>query len=133
MHAPVKVLVIEDDAALRKVLDLRLRLEGFEVVLAEDGQMGLDVLVASRPDVVVTDLMMPRLDGSGFCRRARRITGFEDLPIILLTAHPRDGYVEDLLELGGITFMAKPFEAPLLTGALRDLGSNRPEARLRAS
>ncbi|HET9051232.1 MAG TPA: response regulator, partial [Candidatus Dormibacteraeota bacterium] len=104
------------------------------VALADDGQSGLEALATSHPDVVVTDLMMPRIDGSGFCRRARRIPGFEGLPIILLTAHPRDEYVESLLELGNIVFMAKPFDAPSLTGALRDLGAGRfPEAQLRAS
>jgi DNA-binding response OmpR family regulator len=126
-----KVLVVEDDAALRKVLELRLMLEGFDVAVAEDGQAGLDVLAGAQPDVAITDLMMPRVDGSGFCRGARSTQGFERLPIILLTAHQRDTYVEDLLDLGGIVFMAKPFDAPALVGALRDLLA--PAEQLRAS
>ena len=116
-----KVLVVEDDAALRKVLELRLILEGFDVALAADGQEGLDALPAERPDVVVSDLMMPRVDGFGFCRGARQTPGFEEVPIVLLTAHQRDAQVDTLLELGGIVFMAKPFEAPALSATLRDL------------
>lgn len=116
-----KILVVEDDAALRKVLELRLMLEGFDVAIAADGQFGLEMLAAVKPDVAVSDLMMPRLDGFGFCRGARTTPGFETLPIIVLTAHQRDEQVEELLELGGITFMSKPFEAPLLTATLREL------------
>ena len=126
-----KVLVVEDDAALRKVLELRLVLEGFDVAVAEDGQAGLEALASARPDVAITDLMMPRVDGSGFCRGARATQGFEGLPIILLTAHQRDKYVDDLLGLGRIVFMAKPFDAPLLIDTLRDLLAE--ETQLRAS
>ena len=131
-----KVLVVEDDAALRKVLELRLMLEGFDVALAEDGQAGLDALVAEQPDVVITDLMMPRVDGGAFCHGARRTPGFESLPIILLTAHQRDAYVDEVLCLGGIVFMAKPFDAPVLAETLRELVTNGwsvPERELQAS
>ena len=126
--------MVEDDAALRKVLELRLMLEGFDVVLTADGQAGLDALTSCRPDIVVSDLMMPRLDGFGFCRGARATPGFERLPIVLLTAHQRDEQVEALLELGGITFMAKPFEAPVLSATLRDLIAAAPRSpELRAA
>ena len=131
-----KVLVVEDDAALRKVLELRLVLEGFDVALAEDGQAGLEALSVVRPDVVITDLMMPRADGGAFCAGARTTPGFEGVPIILLTAHQRDAYVDDVLELGGIVFMAKPFDAPALVQTLRDLLVNArsaPQQELQAS
>ncbi len=128
------VLVVEDDAALRKVLELRLKLEGFDVVLAEDGEAGLAVLETIRPDAAITDLMMPRLDGFGFCRRSRAVAGCADLPIILLTAHQRDAEVDRLIELGGITFMAKPFDAPTLAATLRALVSaHDAPARAQAS
>ncbi len=118
---PPKVLVIEDDAALRKVLELRLGLEGFEVAVACDGQAGLDRIEDFRPDAVISDLMMPRLDGYGFCRAARARPGLERLPIVLLTAHQRDGDIDDLLELGSIVYMVKPFDARTLAGTLRRL------------
>ena len=70
---PPRVLVIEDDAALRKVLELRLTLEGFEVAVACDGQAGLDRIEEFHPDAVISDLMMPRLDGYGFCRDCRQL------------------------------------------------------------
>ena len=118
--------MVEDDDALRKVLELRLTLEGFDVILAADGQEGLDALT-EQPDCAITDLMMPRLDGYGFCRRTRATSGFEMLPIILLTAHQRDADVDDLLELGGIVYMNKPFDAPTLAGTLREMVADRDE------
>jgi DNA-binding response OmpR family regulator len=115
------VLVVEDDAALRKVLALRLTLEGFDVSLAEDGEQGLGALEAVRPDAVITDLMMPRVDGFAFCRRARETKGYADLPIVVMSAHQRDSDVDRLLELGNIVFIPKPFDAPTLTSTLREL------------
>lgn len=122
----------EDDAALRKVLELRLHLEGFDVLLAPDGQVGLEQLAAERPDCAITDLMMPRVNGFGFIRGARSMPGCEDLPIVLLTAHQRDADVDRLLEIGGVVFMNKPFDAPVLAKTLRELvhgAAGAPEAR----
>ncbi|TMD92261.1 MAG: response regulator [Chloroflexi bacterium] len=116
-----RVLVIEDDAALRKVLELRLTIEGFEVAVACDGQAGLDTIDDFVPDAVISDLMMPRLDGYGFCRAARARPGLEHLPILLLSAHQRDGEVDEILRLGSIEYMTKPFDAATLAGTLRRL------------
>jgi len=124
-----RVLVVEDDAALRKVLELRLGLEGFEVSSAKDGQDGLEVLDDVQPDAVICDLMMPRLDGFGFCRTARHRETSRDLPIVVLTARQKDGEIERLLELGDITFMNKPFDAQLLTATLRELTARRTHER----
>jgi two-component system, chemotaxis family, chemotaxis protein CheY len=116
-----RVLVIEDDAALRKVLELRLTIEGFEVAVASDGQAGLDTIESFLPDAVISDLMMPRLDGYGFCRAARSRPGLEHLPILLLSAHQRDEQVDEVLRLGSIEYMTKPFDAATLAGTLRRL------------
>jgi two-component system chemotaxis response regulator CheY len=123
---------VEDDAALRKVLELRLGLEGFEVTLAKDGQAGLEVLEHARPDVVICDLMMPRIDGFGFCRGARRRAETQALPIVVLTARQKDQEIERLLELGNIIFMTKPFDAKTLTATLRELAESphSPEAQV---
>jgi DNA-binding response OmpR family regulator len=120
-----RVLVVEDDAALRKVLELRLGLEGFEVALAKDGLAGLEALDEVDPDAVVCDLMMPRLDGFGFCRAARDREATRNLPIIVLTARQKDADIEQLLELGDIVFMTKPFDAQLLTSTLREMAARR--------
>jgi DNA-binding response OmpR family regulator len=117
--------VVEDDAALRKVLELRLGLEGFDVSLARDGQAGIEALDEVHPDAVICDLMMPRVDGFGFCRTARDREDTRDLPIVVLTARQKDMEIEKLLELGDIVFMTKPFDAPTLTATLRELTQRR--------
>jgi len=116
-----RVLVVEDDAALRRLLQLRLTLAGFEVITAEDGQVALDVLEEARPKVVVCDLMMPRVNGIVFCRTARGRAGFERLPIVLLTARQRDAQIDELLEMGDMVYMGKPFEARDLCALLRQM------------
>ena len=121
MPPRLRVLVIEDDAALRKVLELRLTIEGFEVAVACDGQAGLETIDDFVPDAVISDLMMPRLDGYGFCRAARARPELEHLPILLLSAHQRDGEVDEILRLGSIEYMTKPFDAAVLAGTLRRL------------
>jgi OmpR family response regulator RpaB len=120
----LRVLVVEDDASLRRILELRLVMAGFEVTCAEDGLAGLDALDRVQPQVVVCDLMMPRLDGFGFCRQARLRPRYGRLPIILLTARERDGQIDNLLELGDIAYMAKPFEASELADTLRHLAQS---------
>ena len=130
MPSRLRVLVIEDDPALRKVLEIRLELDGFDVTVAPDGEAALEVLLDFHPDVVISDLMMPRLDGIGFCREARTRPGMEHLPIVLLTAHQRDCDVEDILrQLGGIVYMGKPFDAGTRSRTLRGLVDGASAAR----
>jgi DNA-binding response OmpR family regulator len=116
-----RILVVEDDASLRKLLQLRLSMAGFEVVTAEDGQVGLDILEEVNPRLAVCDLMMPRVNGATFCRAARRREGFEKLPIVLLTARQLDADIEELLEMGHIVYMGKPFDAHDLCTLLREM------------
>ena len=118
-----RVLVVEDDPALRKVLALRLTMDGFDVEVAEDGQAGLEAATTHPPDVILTDLMIPRMGGDGLCRALRALPAADAgaVPIVLLTAHQRDATVDRVLDLGGITFMSKPFDAPTLAGTLRGL------------
>lgn len=133
MAARKTVLVVEDDAALRKVLELRLVLEGFAVVLAEDGEAGLLALSRARPDAVITDLMMPRLDGYAFCERTRALEGCQALPIVVMSAHGTDVDAERLEGLGGIVFIPKPFDAPTLTATLLSLTHGDAGARAAAT
>ena len=115
-----RVLVVEDDASLRRLLEMRLAARGHTVRLAEDGNAGLALLQGWRPDVVVSDVMMPRMSGLSLCRAIRADATLQDLPVILLTARPFDSDVQEVLDLGGISFMNKPFDAGALLAALED-------------
>jgi DNA-binding response OmpR family regulator len=104
-----RVLVVEDDPALRRLLHLLLSTDGFVVSAAEDGIDGLAACDSGTFDVIVCDVMMPRLSGLGLCRELRE-TRKSTIPVILLTARTFDEDVEMVMRLGGITFMNKPFD-----------------------
>jgi DNA-binding response OmpR family regulator len=118
-----RVLVVEDDNDIADVLRRSLRLEGYDVRVAEDGVVALDEAIVFEPDAVVLDLGLPRLDG---VEVTRRIRAEGDVPILILTA--RDGVdarVEGL-DSGADDYLVKPFERQELLARIRALLRRRP-------
>jgi CheY-like chemotaxis protein len=113
-----RILIVEDDAPLRRLLELRLAVDGYVTRTAADGAEALEVLASWVPDVVVTDVMMPRLSGLSLSRAVRRDERTALIPIILLTALRFDSDMQAVVDLGGVTFMNKPFDAESLNAAL---------------
>jgi DNA-binding response OmpR family regulator len=101
-----KLLVVEDDPTLRETLALNLRAEGYEVVLAEDGEQGLRLARETLPDLVVLDVMLPILDGLTLLRLLRRTS---QVPVILLTARSTESDKVVGLETGADDYVVKPF------------------------
>ena len=101
-----KILVVDDEASIRQIVETRLKLAGYEVVTAADGQEALDKALSLTPDLIVLDIMMPRVDGFEVCREIRKTMM---TPIIMLTAK---GDITDriaALELGADDYVVKPF------------------------
>ncbi len=101
-----KILVIDDDSAFVRLVEQVLTRKGFEVFSADDGQKGLRLLFSHRPDVVLLDVVMPRMDGWQTCSRIRDVS---DIPIIMLTGH--DKAEEDVvrgLDHGADDYLTKP-------------------------
>jgi DNA-binding response OmpR family regulator len=121
---PVRVLVVEDDEEIAQVLQRSLRLEGYEVKLAEDGVRGLEEAHAFLPDVVVLDLGLPRLDGIDVARRLRE--DGDDVPILILTARDAVEARVEGLDIGADDYLVKPFERQELLARLRALLRRRP-------
>ncbi|GAB2721643.1 response regulator transcription factor [Nocardia thraciensis] len=115
----MRILVVDDDRAVRESLRRSLTFNGYTVDLAVDGIDALDKVGAQRPDALVLDVMMPRLDGLEVCRRLRS-TG-DDLPILVLTA--RDSVSERVagLDAGADDYLPKPFALEELLARLRAL------------
>lgn len=115
----MRILVVDDDRAVRESLRRSLSFNGYTVDLAEDGVDALDAIANERPDAVVLDVMMPRLDGLEVCRQLRS-TG-DDLPILVLTA--RDSVSERVagLDAGADDYLPKPFALEELLARLRAL------------
>jgi DNA-binding response OmpR family regulator len=118
------VLVVEDDEEIAQVLQRSLRLEGYEVKLADDGVRALEEAHAFLPDVLVLDLGLPRLDGIDVAKRLRE--GGDDVPILMLTARDAlDSRVAGL-DVGADDYLVKPFERQELLARLRALLRRRP-------
>jgi two-component system response regulator MprA len=111
--------VVDDDRAVRESLRRSLAFNGYSVDLAQDGLEALDLIATDRPDALVLDVMMPRLDGLEVCRRLRS-TG-DDLPILVLTA--RDSVSERVagLDAGADDYLPKPFALEELLARMRAL------------
>jgi len=102
-----RVLIIEDDANIQKILSLYLEGEGFEVRTASSGQEGLQCLHDYQPDLVLLDIMLPDIDGWEICRRIRQE---EEIPVIMVTALDSTRDKVTGLELGSDDYITKPFE-----------------------
>ena len=115
----MRILVVDDDRAVRESLRRSLQFNGYQVDLASDGAQALDAITAERPDAMVLDVMMPRVDGLEVCRRLRG-TG-DDLPILVLTA--RDTVSDRVagLDAGADDYLPKPFALEELLARLRAL------------
>ena len=103
----LKVLLVEDDLRVREVLAAYLAVDGNEVTLAADGVEGLDLARSERPDFIVTDIMMPRMDGLAMVRTMRQDTGLRQIPVLLISGHS-DPPVADELAGGPLGYIAKP-------------------------
>ena len=128
--APVSghVLLADDNADLRAYIARLLGERGYQVVTAPDGEAALDAIRRIRPDLVVTDVMMPRLDGFGLLRAIRAEPTLRDLPVIILSARAGEEAKVEGLEAGADDYLAKPFSAREL---LARVAANITLARLR--
>jgi len=124
--------VAEDDAALRRLLELRLDVDGYDVMSVADGTDALAAVKEWGPNVLICDVMMPHMSGLTVCRELRADPAYTHLPIILLTARVFDADIEEVVALGEITFVGKPFNAAKLNQALAEILENQAVA-LRAT
>ena len=118
-----RVLVVEDDEEIAQVLQRSLRLEGYEVRIAGDGEEALDQSAAFNPDLVILDLGLPKLDG---IEVARRLRSADDVPILMLTARDALESRVEGLDSGADDYLVKPFERQELLARLRALLRRRP-------
>jgi DNA-binding response OmpR family regulator len=116
MAAEARVLVVDDEPIVREILERYLSKEGFEVTTAADGETALETFDAVRPDLVVLDLMLPRVDGLEVFRRIRERNG---TPVLMLTARGEETDRVVGLELGADDYVAKPFSPREIVARVR--------------
>lgn len=115
------ILIIEDEPTIRANLRRFLRLEGHEVIEAENGRLGVEAATVSPPDLVFCDLMMPELDGFGVLRSLRGSSATQHVRFCFLTASAEEDTRHLGLEAGADGYLVKPFEFAELRTALRSL------------
>lgn len=101
-----RILVVDDEASIRRILETRLKMVGYEVITAADGEEALEAYNKHNPDLIILDIMMPKMDGYGVTREIRRNS---DVPIIILTALGDVSERITGLELGADDYVIKPF------------------------
>jgi CheY-like chemotaxis protein len=121
-----RILVIDDDADLGRVVRRVLELEGYDVVLSDDGLRGLAAAQRQRPDAIVLDLMMPVMDGYQVLEQLRNDPRTRDVPVVVLSAVALDETRERVEAGGASAFLTKPFEPDQLSRALSSLISGDP-------
>jgi DNA-binding response OmpR family regulator len=111
-----KVLVVDDDPSLLELVEYNLKTNGYQTLTASDGQAGIRTFFSDRPDLVILDVAMPKMDGYQVCQRIREMS---NTPVILLTAKGREEDIIKGLDLGADDYMIKPFRVGELMARVR--------------
>ena len=121
MHTPPRILVVDDNPNNVEILRMRLEAHSYEVVTAADGEEGLEAVRDQLPDLILLDIMMPKLDGVEVCRRLRADPSLPFIPIILVTAKSDPKDVVAALEAGGDEFLTKPVDHAALVARVKSM------------
>ena len=113
-----RILVIEDDEEILQLMQRALVFDGYKVLLAADGQLGLDIAQKEKPDLIILDLMLPGIDGMEVCNRLRQFT---KSPIMMVTARDKTSERVSGLDAGADDYLVKPFEIEELLARVRAL------------
>lgn len=114
-----RILVVDDEPDLIAVLRMGLHLEGFEVLEAADGAEGLRRAREDKPDLMLLDLMLPKMDGYQVCRALKFDSRFKRMPIMILSARPGEQDRRLALEMGADDFIRKPYDLKDLVSRIR--------------
>lgn len=125
----VRILVVEDSEDVLFVLKTELEWMGFAVDAANDGKAGVEIARLTHPDMIVSDLRMPGIDGFEFITRIRRIQDLASTPAIALTGFSRSSEVQQALALGFTTHMVKPVDVAELSSLIRKLTEKKVQRK----
>ena len=108
--ASKRVLICDDDPVILRLLQVNLELEGYDVLLAHHGENAIQVANAEHPDLVILDIMMPRLDGYQTCERLKANDATKDIPVVFLSAKAQQADIDRGKEFGVADYLTKPFD-----------------------
>ena len=119
-----RILLVEDSPTQAQRAQLILQREGYEVTLAPDGSEGLELALSDQPDLVVTDIVMPNMDGYQMCQEIKTRNETKDIPVVMLTTK---GDIMDIIKglgVGADNFITKPYESTLLVSRIEKIFEN---------
>ena len=120
-----KILIVDDEPDLVEMLTLRLEANDYQVISASDGQEGLDKARTEKPDLIILDLMLPKIDGYKLCRMLKFDEKYKQIPIVLFTARAQESDIKIGEEVGADAYVTKPFEPDILLDKVAELLSRR--------
>ena len=132
MHSPPRILIVDDNEINRDILQTRLSLHGYDLKQACDGEEALVAAKALLPDLILLDIMMPKIDGIEVCKRLKNDTSLPFMPIILTTAKADSKDVVQGLEAGADEYLTKPIDQTALVARVKSVlrqGAARPGHR----
>jgi DNA-binding response OmpR family regulator len=121
MAGKPRILLVDDEPSIVKMVGKRLEIEGFDVLVAIDGQEALAKAQAEQPDLIILDLMLPKLNGYEVCTMLKQDTRFQRIPIVMFTARAQEKDEKLGMECGANGFVRKPFRAQELLEKVRAL------------
>lgn len=122
-----RILIVDDEPNIVLALELLMKREGYEVQSVDDGQKVFDVVGKFRPDLIILDIMMPKMDGYEVCQRLRADPSLKNVSIIMLTAKGREVEREKGLALGADLYVTKPFSTREVMIRIKEILSVRPD------
>lgn len=116
-----RILLVDDDPSIVKMVGKRLEAEGYEVLIATDGEEALKKVAAEKLDLIILDIMLPKIDGFDVCLRIKRDARYEKIPILMLTAKAQEKDQRLGFQMGADAYMRKPFRTPELLAQMKSL------------
>ena len=124
---PKKILIVEDNPQNMKLILMTLRQYGYNLLEATDGEEALKIAKGEKPDLIITDIQLPEIDGLEVIRRLRQMPVFSHIPIVALTAHAMKGDREKIMEAGCDAYLPKPINTRELPGVITEMLQAAPK------
>lgn len=116
-----KILLVDDEPGILIMVANRLKANGYEVLSAKDGQMGLEMAKMEKPDLIILDIMLPKMDGYRVCSFLKKDSRYAKIPIVMFTAKAQHRDMELGNEVGADAYIVKPFDAQVLLAKIEEL------------
>lgn len=112
MGAEAKILIVEDDRYISKMYQLKLSLDGFDVQVADNGRIGIEKVKEFRPDIILTDILMPEVDGFEVIKQVKADEELKEIPILIMSNLGQEDNIQKGLELGALGYIVKSQYTP---------------------